>query len=461
MHTDLWGQEVTAANADAVRKLDETLLSYLGLRLATGDLLKETFAADPDMAMAHIARGYFMQLFCTGALTRKAQESLNAAEAAMADRGATTRERRHAAALRAWIERDLTRTVAIWEDILLDHPCDVLALRLGHFLHFYLGDSRNLRDSVARVRYAWTESTPGYGFFEGMRAFGLEETGDYAAAEEAGRKAVEINPKDIWATHAVAHVMEMQGRQADGIAWLTGLSDQWKGCNNFANHTWWHLALFHLERDEQDAVLELYDTRIRAEQTDDYLDLANAIALLARLELLGIDVGGRWEELADKAEGRIHDHYFAFHDAHYALALAATSREGALEDLLASMERAASGATTEGPIYAAVGVPLARGIVAWRRGEHAQAVDLLLPIRYAVQRIGGSHAQRDLFSQILIRVALDAARFREARALLNERLAMKPGSPPSWRWYAEALDGAGDRNGAEWARRRAQELLAA
>src|SRR5690606_1211599 len=183
-----------------------------------------------------LTRGYFFQLFGNPAVDGKAQQSLDAAEAAMQARGATTRERDHAAALARWRVGDLAGATVVWEKILLDNPRDVLALRLAHFTHFYFGHSRELRDSAARVLYAWDESVRDYGFVVGVHAFGLEEFGDYAAAERKAREAVERNPFDVWAIHAMAHVMEMQGRFREGVAWLAETEPGLAKANNFAYH---------------------------------------------------------------------------------------------------------------------------------------------------------------------------------------------------------------------------------
>ena len=460
MIRDQHGLEMTAASAEAARCYDAMILHYLGLRQDTGDRLKEAFEADPEMPMAHCARGYFMKLFCTPPLERKAEESLAVAKD-LAVKGATERERRHIAALDAWCRGDIAAATAVWEEILLDHPRDVLALRLAHFTHFYLGDSVAMRDSVARVLPYWSGEHPGYGFVLGYEAFGLEETGAYAEAEEAGRRAVGINARDIWATHAVAHVMEMQGRLRDGLAWLDGLSANWSGCNNFRFHAWWHKCLFHLELEQFDAVLDLYDREVRADTSSaDYLDMSNAIALLWRLQETGVDVGGRWAELADKAAGKIDDHVFAFHDAHYVMALAEDGRWAETEAMLQSMEAAAArGDTTEGPIFHAVGLPLCKAIAAYGRGDFGVAADLLFPVRREVYRVGGSHAQRDLFARLLVAAALRAGRYRLARALTAERNARNPGSIWGWKRAAAAMDGLGETEGASSARQRAEALL--
>ena len=448
MPVDQHGLTMTAANEQAVRRYDDVLLHFLGLRLDTGDRLKEAFEADPEMPMAHCARGYFMKLFCTPPLEQKAQESLEKATA-LAERGTEDREAQHIDALGAWCRSDIAGATDRWEAILLDHPRDVLALRLSHFTHFYMGDAAGMRDSVARVLPDWDDDTPGYGFVVGLHAFGLEESGDYEAAEREGRRAVDINPLDIWATHAVAHVIEMQGRHKDGIEWLDGLSANWSGCNNFRYHTWWHKCLFHLELGQFDAALALYDEEVRADtDSTDYLDMSNAIALLWRLEELGVDVGDRWAELADKSEDKIDEHIFAFNDAHYVMALAAGGRTERIEAMLRSVEKAAKrDDTTEGPIFRDVGLALCRAVAAYGAQDYEAAVDALAPVRRQVIRVGGSHAQRDLFFRLLVSAALRCGRFRLARALLAERNALNPN--PAWgrMRMAEARDGLG-RNAA-------------
>jgi tetratricopeptide (TPR) repeat protein len=377
--------------------------------------------------------------------------------------GANERERKHVAALAAWLNEDLTGATNAWEAILAEHPRDALALRLAHYMHFYLGPSEAMRSSIARVLDAWDESAPSYGFVLGMAAFAHEETGDYAAGERFGREAVERNPKDTWAVHAVAHVMEMQGRHAEGIDWLTGLEEHWTTAHNFRFHVWWHRALYHLERSETDAVLTLYDERIRGEEpdSDDYLDLTNGIALLWRLEALGIDVGGRWAELGEKSAGRAHDHLLVFADEHYIMALTATGRDDEAADMLGRMEALArTSKATEAEVTRLVGLPLARGIVAYQAGDYAGAADALAPVADEVWRIGGSNAQRDLFAQLLIHAELKAGRFESVRDRLAARTAARPASAASWRWLADANDGLGEAASAQDARAHAERTLA-
>ena len=289
-----------------------------------------------------------------------------------------------------------------WEAILRDQPRDILALKLANHIHFYLGASAAIRDSVARVLPAWDAAVPGYSYLLGMHAFGLEETGNYAAAEKRGRHAVELNPRDAWATHAVAHVLDSQRRYGEGIEWISSLEPHWNAANNFRYHVWWHRALMHLALGEHDAALAMYDEKIWDSQSEEYLDLCNDVALLARLELKGVDVGDRWQALADKIEKNADTRSLAFIDAHYVLALAAAGRSARVEALLKDLQRyAREGTETTARVTAEVGMPLCEAMAAWRAGDLAQVKTKLGAVRDRVIRVGGSHTQRDLFTQIL------------------------------------------------------------
>src|SRR6185437_12820818 len=188
MLTDARGLAVTAASEAAVAALDATVAAYCGLRADTGDCLKATLATDPNLVMAHVLKGCFMMLFARRDFVVRAERAAAAAESAIAAVGATQRERLHLGALRHWIRGEAEAAIACWEAILLDHPRDLAALKLAQYGIFYRGDSTGMRDQVARVLHAWDESQPGFGFVLGCHAFGLEESGDYAGAERAGRR---------------------------------------------------------------------------------------------------------------------------------------------------------------------------------------------------------------------------------------------------------------------------------
>jgi tetratricopeptide (TPR) repeat protein len=396
------GLECTAANERAVAAFDATVMAYAGFRRDIGLQLKSTFGADPDMPMAHVLKGLFLQFMAVPAVLPKARDALAAARAAADRHGASMRERLHVEALDAWIRGNLQAAIGACEAILRDHPLDLLALKLANFFYFYLGDTQNLRDVVARVLPAWQPAQPGYGFVLSLYAFGLEENGQYPDAERLGRQAFEINPGDAWAVHAVAHVNEMQHRHEAGIGWLADTERHWSPLNNFRYHLWWHLALQYLHRGDGGGALRLYDERLWDPASDEYLDLANDISLLQRLEIAGIDVGDRWQPLADKVEKLCSRRYFAFVDAHYLLALAAAGRRdqaGAMLDALRSYSQTSG--ETAAVVTSAVNGALCEALYRYRDGDYARAVALLAPVQDRLHALGGSHAQRDLFARIL------------------------------------------------------------
>jgi hypothetical protein len=218
MHDDCFGLSMTAARREAVEHYGESVRAFLGYRKETGKHLKAALAADPGFFMGHCLRGYFFKMLTLPALEEKAREC--AEQARELAKVVSARECEHLEALEAWCAGDMIACTDRWERILVDHPRDILALRLAHYCHFYLGESFAMRNSVARVLPYWPAGEPGSGFVRGMYAFGLEESGAYDAALAAGEAAVAENAGDIWAVHAVAHVHEMTGRSRDGIAWL-------------------------------------------------------------------------------------------------------------------------------------------------------------------------------------------------------------------------------------------------
>jgi hypothetical protein len=330
---------------------------------------------------------------------------------------------------------------------------------VGHLLDFFLGDAANLRDRPGRSLLALDPDHPHTGFVRGFQAFGLEESGSYAEAEEAGLAALAANPDDVWAIHAVVHAHEMRGRVAEGIRFLVDREADWGAGNLFTVHNWWHLALFHLEGGDIDAVRRIYDAQVHNAASDGVpLEMLDASALLWRLLLDGEPEEGRFAALADawatRTDGRP---WYAFNDLHAVMALVGAGRIEAAEQVV---ERLAGyvhrgGAGTNVAMTAEIGLPTSRAIVRFGQGRYADVVDELLPIRRVLQRFGGSHAQRDVLQRTLLEAALRSGRLDLARSLLSERLAMRDASVYGWTRQARLLDALGDEHTAAVARDRA------
>jgi tetratricopeptide (TPR) repeat protein len=445
MHLDNRGLPLSTASAKAAAAFDHLITGYLTQRADTPARLVALLEADPDFALAHCMKGYFAMLAFKQAVVPVAVEEARTAQLLAA--GATPRERSHIAALTAWAEGELDRAIVLWEAILRDHPHDVVAFRLAHFVNFWLGRPQDMVGSVERVIAAWSEDIPGYSSMLACQAFSHEEAGNYLAAEPAGRRAIELDPGDLWAAHAIAHVMESQGRRSEGIQWLTTLAPNWEGSHNLQHHLWWHCALFTLEHGDHAAALELYDTRFRnlaapltVASPDVYIDVQNAASMLFRLQRLGVDVGNRWEELADKAEARIGDCQSAFTLPHWLMALTATGRTAAAERMIEAMRAFANGRGTVPPIVRDYVLPIARAQLAHAAGRHAEAVALMRPAIGGMYRLGGSHTQQDVLEQLFVDAALKAGSTADIRLALERVAGLRPIPPERFCGWREAAN---------------------
>ncbi|HSJ95716.1 MAG TPA: tetratricopeptide repeat protein [Myxococcota bacterium] len=407
--------------------------SYRGDPLAA---LDEALAAAPDFAAAHVAKALLLMTFFERRFAREALAALDAAQPVLAR--ATPREQALGAAARRLAEGDWHGGTAALDRVLVEHPRDILALQVAHLMDFYRGDSLNLRNRVSRVLPQWSPSLPGHAFVLGMHAFGLEECNQYPEAEAAGMRALEAAPDDSWAVHAVTHVMEMQGRIDEGVRFLEARRGDWAGEDNgFAFHNWWHLALFHMDGGDHQAALALYD-RVLAGAHAMAISRVDATALLWRLRLEGVDVGQRFEPLADAWEAD-HDReggFYAFNDFHSALAFAAAGRRSAIGWLRDALEAAAWDKGANGEMTRLVGIDACEAAVAFCEGVYTRAVERLLAVRDIAVRFGGSHAQRDLLTLTLIEAARRAGQPGLAAHFARERLVHKPAS----RWGRRLIE---------------------
>ncbi|MGZ8272806.1 MAG: tetratricopeptide repeat protein [Burkholderiaceae bacterium] len=417
----------------------EQFQSYRGDVLAT---LDAALAADPSFASAHLFKAFALYTLSEKKFLPDVATALDAAR--IHSSGMTARERQLLTAGDQLVRYEWDEASKTLEAVLVDHPRDALAVQTAHLMDFFRGDALNLRNRVARVLPHWNSTLPGYSYVLGMFAFGLEECNQYRDAEATARRALELEARDGWAVHAVTHVMEMQGRIDEGIAWLESRERDWAPDNGFAFHNWWHLALFNLDKGDTDRVLHLYDTAIQPEPAVFALGLVDATALLWRLKLEGVDVGDRWESVANNWEQRLEVErgHYPFNDLHAMLSFAATGRVAAAGRLQLDLQvTAAEGAGGAGMMAREVGLPLALGIRAYARQDYAAAAELVHATRDKAHLFGGSHAQRDLLSLTLIHAAHRAGNVTLARHVLAERQMLKP---TAWSERLAARVGASD-----------------
>lgn len=418
---DIHDQALSGANAAAVEHYERACALF---RCYQGDpvaAVNAAIEAAPEMTMAHVLLGYLNLLGTEPGGFAPARAAFQRASAL----AGTERERLHVLALGALTDSRWFEASRVLEDLSIRYPRDLLALQAGHSIDFFTGHSRMLRDRIARAASHWNQGMPGYHAVLSMLAFGFEENADYAVAERHGRRSVELEPKDGWGWHAVAHVMEMQGRRKDGIAWLTQDTAAWSDGSFFAGHNWWHLTLFHLGLDRLDEVLPLVDQRILGPASPVVLDMIDASAMLWRLQLRGVALGNRWDALAQRWMQASERSTYAFNDMHAMMAFTGAGRLADAEKLLAAQSDALAEIGDNPMFLRDVGIPATRAIFDFANGRYAQAASGLRAVRSIASRFGGSHAQRDLIDLTLIEAADRAGDKGLADALRRERAMVR------------------------------------
>jgi hypothetical protein len=398
----------SASLAGAVEAVTHELLSY-------GTGASAFFAArddDPDCASASAICAALHLFTMTRAGFRRAAPYLAAARHAR--NGASERERQFVDATLAWAAEDYRGAIAGHREIARCWPEDLLSAKIGQFHQLNCGDFSGMLELVEDILPAHH----GTRFVHGMHAFALEQCGRATEAEAQGRLACSLG-FDPWAQHAVAHVLDSAGRAVAGREWLSAHAAGWDTCSSFLyTHNWWHLALFHLELDDADAALALMDDHVWAKRRDYCQDQINAISLLARLELRGVDVGGRWHDIAAQFEQRTGDHVNGFLDLHYAYALARAGRDA---DVAGFVRSVADKASRSGGGWRDTMPGAVNGVVAHARGQHGVAAALLRKAGPGLRALGGSNTQRDLFELLYLDSLIGSRALSEAERLLLRR----------------------------------------
>ncbi len=460
-HSDSLGNTSSASSVQAITHLENALDCFLHFRGAMPTELSAALELDPNNALAWAFKAYL------GMLGTEPLDALAARDAFAkfkVPQSVLPRERGHLAAAQALLEGDFLGAGRLLEEVTIAYPRDLLALAVGHQLDFFTGNSRMLRDRPAQVLGAWSESDKNYANVLGMLAFGCEEMNQHDRAFEIGFEAVERNPQDVWALHAVGHTFEETGRFLDGMKYYNARAENWTVGNYFIIHNWWHYALFALEAGDIARVLEIFDAVLLNNSNGGLaLQLLDASALLWRLRLEGHREVARFSRLAAKWLHRIEPAYYAFNDMHAVMALVGAGWLDQAEALIKSretwLETKPLDAVDNSRMTRDIGLPICKAILEFERGHFETVVALLYPIRRRIHEFGGSHAQRDVVLKTLIEAALRGKKYDLAQAMLSERIAVRPKSPYNWLKYADALEGIGANTKAVLARETASSTL--
>ncbi len=446
---DVRGLSLTAPSSAAVERFDAIIDDVYYYRLGTADRLDALLKEFPEFVLAHVLKGYSLMSEGTLDAHPKARGYLLQSEALPAN----PRERLHQEALRGWIAQDNSARAAAWEQILVKWPLDLLALRQHTGALFWTGDKKHQVEVSAGVAGHWGPQVPGYGHFLSGHAFAMEEVGHYAVAERCARAALAVQPQDLWALHGLAHVFEMQGRTQEGIELLSDAMRFLKDYNLFRGHLWWHLSLFKLWQGRFDEALDLFDREMYPQSSAFYLDIQNGVSLLARLEFQGIDVGlARWERLAQASLRVATQSTVWFTSMHHVMALARSGRVSAVQSALEYLSSAGAGST-----QAALAHQLSQAAAAYYQDKPRESLERMLAVRQRHSELGSSHAQQDLYEQIMIMAALQLDDLPRVRQLLKTRLSTRIWDAASWQAFEnrsrrvdEVEDAAAVRAALRW-----------
>jgi hypothetical protein len=363
----------------------------------------------------------------------------------------TEREKNHVEAIKYLHFGDLDKACNLWENILIENPTDMVAIKFAHDIYFYLGHHMEMRDSISRVLPKWKSHLPYYSYLYGLQSFGFIQTNFSKLAKQAALKSLEMNKNDGWATHTLCHYYEYENEYNDGIQFLRNTEKDWSICDFIATHNYWHLSLYHIDKGEHEAALDLFDQNISTSLSlDRTLDMVDLISFLFRLKLDGcqVDLKEKWLALKDVYISRLNDHGYIFNDAHIVIMLSSLNDSENLEKFYKSLddylnydtrkdlnENCLNNDLNNLSYLKKVNKKLAKkifdSICLFNNGEYSKVVENLYPVRYDLIQIGGSNAQRDLFHQMITQAALRSDNIYHNKlglALLNERIAIKPHS---------------------------------
>ncbi|XP_066446297.1 tetratricopeptide repeat protein 38 isoform X1 [Eleutherodactylus coqui] len=446
------GMTLSTTSNEACKLFDATLYQYVTWTndKSMGGIegcLKKMKAADPNFVMGHVISNG-LELIGTGRsplLDKDLEKEFKVMSDMAKTQQLTERETMHAAALEMFAKGNIPAAAEMWEQILQDHPLDLLAIKFAHDSYFYLGQQTQMRDSIARILPYWTPSTPLSSYVKGMHSFGLLETNFYDEALKVANEALAVDQKDCWSVHTVAHVHEMKADIEEGLSFMKQTENNWKGGDMLACHIYWHWALYFIEKGEYEAALTLYDKYLApiCIASGSMLDIVDNSSLLHRLQMEGVKIGKRWDDVVQVTKKHTKDHILIFNDLHFLMSSLGAKDHEMTAQLLQPLKELSEfpGESYQHSLIGELGRPLSQALVEFDSGNYDKVVELMYPIRYKIVNIGGSNAQRDVFNQVLIRAAINSntkSHNNLARSLLIERDVLRPNSPMTERLMRKA-----------------------
>ncbi|TMK11742.1 MAG: tetratricopeptide repeat protein [Alphaproteobacteria bacterium] len=433
--TDRFGLALTTDSPHTVESYIRAVDLMLSANAGAETLLDAALDADPDFALAHIARARLCQV---QARIPEAKEAATRARD-LAER-VTPRERGHIETIALVIDGLGAQAMARLDAHVAEYPRDALALSPALGVFGLLGFSGRVDHHEAqlalllRLAPQWDEDW----WFLTYLGWARIETGDVGTGAHEVERALALNPHNAFAAHARAHGYYEAGDAESGAAfieaWLPGYDRQ----SQLHCHLSWHRALFELACGRPEQARALYEDAIRpaVSYAPPLFNLADAASFLWRWKIYGEmpPLDDAWGEVIAHAARNFPRAGIPFADVHAALAEAASSDDAALATRITQLgELLEGGRLPQGAIVPA----LCAGAAAFARGDYDGATESLGIALPELARIGGSHAQREVFEDTYIAACLRAGRDDKAAERLSARLERRPSARDSG-WLAKA-----------------------
>lgn len=445
---DCLGNQTSVGDAETLAGIDDFITGFLGYERCAINVLAAA-DKDPECVLANTYAGMIWMFLESPQAPAAAERYLERATANLGD--ADRREAMLVSVLAAWHDNDVPRATALAAELVGEAPTDLAAMKLGQYFCFNRGDAPGML-RFAHLAEAANDDNP---HFHGMAAFAYEQCHLLDKAERSANRAIEIKRAEPWAHHALAHVMLTRGRVREGAAFLDQVADTWCDLNSFMyTHNWWHKALFSISLGDYDAVFKAYDEHCWGVDKTYSQDQVGAVSLLARMECAGLDVGDRWQDVADHMAARAGDTVQPFLTVQYLYGLARAERDEADLLIQAVEDKAKTADAFERPVWAEVALPACRGVLAHARGDHRTTINALGTALPRMAEAGGSHAQRDLFEQLLLDAHIKAGNWVTAQQMLEMRRIYDPDGVPLNRMLADVYGRLGLDAEADEARTR-------
>ena len=395
--------------------------------------------SDEGLAVAHAALG-LLQLYRSA--PDEAKESVARAKSLAVH--ATKRERQQVEAIGLMVNGQNDKAYRLIQEHLKEFPRDILMVRLASRVLILgcsgAGVANFPEELLAMVKPLASDYGDDWAFL-GQYAFAHHETGQFSDALTYAERSLEQRPDNANASHSVAHVFFETGDPNGGSDFLGDWLEGYDRRGPFNVHLSWHQALFQLATGRPENAVSLYEDHIRPTVIkNNFGSLQDAASLMWRMKIYGDGEPGPWNEVLEIARPAAENPGPAFRDAHAALTFAAGGHTEEMGKLISGLDAMAG----EGnPLSSEVMLPLAKGIEAFANGAYDDAADNLDGLVDQLPRIGGSHAQREVFEDTILESYIRSGRFDKAQDLLHTRLKRRT-SVRDEVWMGRTMGAAAD-----------------